>query len=212
MSSSIAAASLVMLVGPSAIGKSTLMNQVVAQNSDFGRVRVFTTRPPRSNDEAGMYRYLSISEAQEEIANGRVVQHATSPTTGMIYGTQLQDYTSRYNMLDTLSNVVDELRTLPFESTTTVTLYADPGEWHQWFLSRYPKQSDEASKRLEEAALSINWSLRDKNTYWLKNSSTMPIHETAANFIDIVLSQPTRTDVPSEALTMLALLAKGMWK
>ena len=41
---------LVMLVAPSAMGKSTIVHEVLACDARFGRVRSFTTRPPRADD------------------------------------------------------------------------------------------------------------------------------------------------------------------
>lgn len=206
----LSAKTLVMLVGPSCIGKSTLMNEVVRLNSEFGRVTGFTTRAPRPNDEPGQYRYYSNDEVEQKAAEGELVQSATSPTTGVIYGTEPQDYPAAYNLKDILANAVGDFRTLPFAQTVTISLTAPAEQWHGWFLSRYPEKSDEAIWRLEEAKLSINSSLDDPETYWLENPAEQ-IPETVAALINIVLDQPPKLSAPQEPRVMLELIEEGIW-
>lgn len=192
-----------MIVGPVAVGKSSLMNEVVAQNNEFGRVSGFTSRAARPNDEPGLYRYVSDDQAQNLIQSQNTVQYAVHPTTGAIYGTQLVDYPKHYNMLDTLANVVDELRTLPFEQTITVSLTTDPDAWTSWLMQRYPNPSDERTKRLKEAILSIEWSLgQTTNHYWLVNQPNQ-LNRTAERLIQLVQTTPAQTEVPPEAKKLL---------
>jgi guanylate kinase len=209
MNDKLADKTLVMLIGPSAIGKSTLMNEVIRQNSDFGRVGGFTTRDPRPNDEPGQYRYLDKPEVEHKIAEHTLVQYAIFPTTGQIYGTEIEDYPAKYNLKDILANAVDDFRALPFERIVTISLTAPNEQWQKWFMDRYPAPSDEANKRLGEATLSIDWSLRDPETYWLENS-TGNIQNAARELIDIVLQQPPITQSPHPR-AMLEQIERGIW-
>lgn len=201
---------LVMLVGPSGIGKSTVMNQVVRQSSEFGRVTGFTTRAPRPDDEPGLYRYYTKDEAYQKIADGTLVQHAEFPTTGHIYGTELHDYPARYNMKDTLANAVNDFRALPFEDTITIGLTAPAEQWRRWFLSRYPRPSDEALKRLEEAKLSIDWCLTDSRTHWLTNAEGK-VAQTATNLIEIVTTLPSHYGATNEPRAILKMIERDIW-
>ena len=168
----LATKTLVMIVGPAGIGKSTIMNEIVAQSDDFARVTDFTTRPPRPNDEPGIYRYLSVNDAATLVEHGQAVQYAVHPTTSAVYGTEAEDYPAPFNVLDTLSGVVESLRQLPFRHTVTISLTAAPHTWHDWFLSRYPEPSDERTKRLNEARQSITWSLAQTTQHhWLLNEA-----------------------------------------
>lgn len=202
---------LVMLVGPSGVGKSTLMNQVVRQSSEFGRITGFTTRSPRPDDEPGMYRYYSKDEVQQKVTTGGLVQHAEFPTTGHIYGTEAHDYPARYNLKDTMANAVDEFRRLPFADTVTIGLTAPAEQWRAWFLSRYPGPSDEALKRLEEAKLSISWCLSDSRTYWLSNSEGS-LAPTSTRLIEIATTRPSHYGSPTEPRAMLELIERGIWE
>lgn len=170
---------LVMLVGPAAVGKSYLMNKILDHDIDFGRVSVFTTRDARPDDEPGMFRYIPhddehISQLLDKIDAGEVVQYAVHPTSGRMYGSETTDYTKSFNMLATLSGIVDSLRQLPFETTRVVGVAVDPDIWFQRFNSR-PMTPDERGKRLSEALVSLKWLLDPAHTQeiiWINNTSS----------------------------------------
>lgn len=195
---------LVMIVGPTAVGKSSLMNEVVTLDADFARVSGFTTREQRSNDEPGLYRYLTNAAARQLIEHGEVVQFAIHPTTGDMYGTQPQDYPRRFNLLDTLSTVVGGMQSLPFKNTVTFSLTTDPSAWRNWLLARYPEPGEDRTKRLREAAQSIEWSLAQTSQhFWLVNRPN-DLRTTADELIAVVRSQSGPTDPPPEASELLS--------
>ena len=195
---------LVMIIGPTAVGKSSLMNEVVSIDAEFSRVSGFTTREPRANDEPGLYRYLTNAAARHVIEQGEVVQFAIHPTTGDMYGTQLKDYPKRFNLLDTLSTVVEGLQSLPFKSTITISLTTDPRAWQTWLLNRYPEADDEQRiKRLEEARQSIEWSMaQTTDHFWLVNQPNN-LRATAEQLIAIVRGETSPTTMPDEAPQLL---------
>lgn len=193
-----------MLVGPTAIGKSTVMNEVVTINADFSRVTGFTTRAPRSNDEPGHYRYLSVDDVKQIEARGDVVQSAINAGTGDIYGTELVDYSGRYCLKDTLSSAVSDFTKLPFKSHITISLTANPDDWLNWVLDRYPEPSLERTKRLKEAKQSIEWSLAQPSMLWLVNRPA-GVNDSAQSLIQLV-KQPQQVEVPREPAKMLTII------
>lgn len=199
---------LVMVVGPTAVGKSTVMNMVANTYRDYGYVESFTTRAPREN-ENGSYRFIALDEAYQLIDSGQTITNFKHPTTGDIYGTTASSYPQDYNLLDTLSTSVDEYRSLPFEQTLTITLTASPSQWLEWFLSRYPSDNPEARKRLAESAQSIKWSLSDQQTSWLVNQAG-DIASTASQLVKLVNQPPSSENAaPAEAYAMLELIEGG---
>ena len=198
-----------MLVGPSCIGKSTIMNEVVRLDERFSRVRSFTTRSPRTNDEPGHYFYLTADELEVKQANGEVISSVMFPTSGQTYGTLTSSYTSEYCLLDTLANSVEVYRNLPFANTIAVSVTTSAELWQKRFTGRYPKPSDEATKRLEEARLSINWSLNDTKTLWLVNRDSPK--ESATNLLQIIESGTATRDAAANVHAMLELIDRGMW-
>ena len=198
---------LVMLVGPSAMGKSTIMNEAVRLDPEFSRVRSFTTRQPRSNDEPHQYFYLTPDEVAAKRQAGEIVSEVIFPTTNQTYGTLHESYTGTYCLLDTLSNSVAEYRDLDFADTITISLTTTLGRWREWFLMRYPEANTEAMRRLEEAAISINWSLSDPETLWLINDDTP---ETIAKKLIAISRGAQPTDDGREmARAILDLIEKG---
>jgi ribose 1,5-bisphosphokinase PhnN len=212
------AENLVMFVGPAAVGKSFLMNRLAEQDIDFGRVAVFTSRDARPDDESGMFRYIPhddahISQLLDKIDAGDVVQYAVHPTSGRMYGSEITDYTKPFNMLATLSDIVNPLRRLPFQTTRVIGLAVDPDVWLRRFYDRYVEPSEEQRKRLNEAVGSLQWLLDPANVHeitWVDNTSS---DETAAvqSVIDTVKrNKPSDTATLRIAQTMLQRLRKEL--
>lgn len=199
-----------MIVGPSAIGKSTLMNEMVRMRDDFAYVRSFTTRSKRPG-EASYYDFITRDQALTIRENDEAITYVEHPTTHDLYGTTVASYPKRYNLLDTLSGSVVKYRSLPFKSTITIAVTAEPNEWRQWFLSRYPEPSPEAEKRLIEAKSSIEWALEDSSTYWVVNTPSNP-QQGAKHIIDIVTEPNFAVTAPHEMpYAMLKLIEEGIW-
>lgn len=158
-----------MLVGPTAVGKSTIMHEVVNQDAEFSYAKAFTTRPRR---EGEITTYRHVSGAQAEALRDAAYTYFTHPTTGIIYGTDAMTFNSRYTLLDTLSNAVDAFKSLPFERTITVSVTCDPEEWERRLKQRFPEPSEDRTKRLLEAKQSIEWSLAQADDHhWLVNAT-----------------------------------------
>lgn len=200
----LAATTLVMVVGPSSIGKSTLMNEVVGLDPRFGRVRSFTTRPPRANDEPGQYIYLTDQELSQRANSGKVITDVIYPTTGFHYGTVAESFSNSINLLDTLAHSVADYRRLPFARTITVSLTTEPQAWSEWLKERFPNGGDDYIKRLEEAIASITWSLKQTSDHhWLVNRPDA-LNRTAEILIELVNSGEPTSTTPPEAKTLLA--------
>lgn len=199
---------IVMVVAPAAVGKTTVMDQVVHLSPDFGRVPVFSTRDARPDDEPGMFRLsphddTHVSQLLDKIERRDVVQYAVHPTQGTIYGTEAGDYPAKYNLLATLSSVVKGMRALPFEQTFTIGLITDPDHWQQWFNERFPDAHKDRRKRLNEAEQSLEWLLGDDQTLWLYNQPGAS-EQTAQTLIHIVEREDQPKDLRHEAEQLLA--------
>ncbi len=196
-----------MIVGPAAIGKSTLMRTVSKLDTRFGYVRSFTTRPDRGDGQT-TYRHITNGEADQIKTSGEAITFLEHPTTGIIYGTDAASYSAEINLLDTLATTVNLYRSLPFKRTITISLTADPDDWETWLRARYPVASEERNKRLAEAVLSIDWSLEQKNqSHWLINRQN-DVTRSAQQLIALVDQQKSRSALPpAEASGMRARAA-----
>lgn len=204
---------LVMFVGPVAVGKSFLMNHVAEVAGDFSRVPVFTTRQPREDDEPGMFRYLPhddahVSELLGKIENREVVQYAIHPTSGHIYGSEISDHANAYNMLAMLSGGVEQLRHIPFKDTVIIGVAVPPPTWQRRLAARYPQPSEEKTKRLKEAVLSLEWLLSHDDVRWVTNAGD--IAATAQETIGIVkYNQQPATGGAQHARQLLEYIRKS---
>lgn len=203
---------LVMCVGPTAIGKSFIMNKAVELDDEFQRVSVFTTREPREDDEPGMFQPLMHDDENvwallDQMERGELVNFAIHPNTGRIYGTTPEDYSAKYNLLATLSGAVAQLQALPFASTHLIGLGSH--DWRQWMLERYPEDSSERQKRLREAISSLEWLLKTPGVTWLENPAGQG-KQTAQQLINIVKYNEAGDTSAREIAERMLMTAKEM--
>ncbi len=76
---------LLIIAGPSAIGKTTVAYSMLRRDSRYEFVRSVTTRPQRGDAYDAEYIYISVDEFRELIANGGVLEH--TEYAGNFYGT-----------------------------------------------------------------------------------------------------------------------------
>lgn len=80
------AAHMLIVVGPSGTGKSTLLNHLLSQRSDCGMSRSTTTRAPRGTEQNGVeYDFVDIPTFESKIQNGDFAEYAN--VFGNYYGT-----------------------------------------------------------------------------------------------------------------------------
>ena len=78
---------LLMLSGPSGVGKTTVAHRLLAKNINLSRVVTCTTRLPREGESDGVdYHFLEEKEFQRRVEAGKFLEHA------VVYGCLL--YTS----------------------------------------------------------------------------------------------------------------------
>ena len=76
---------LLILVGPSAVGKTTVANEIVKEHPVFSFIRSLTTRPPRGDGNDAEYLYTDRTGFLKEVECGGVLEH--TEYEGTLYGT-----------------------------------------------------------------------------------------------------------------------------
>lgn len=199
---------LVMIVAPTACGKSYIMEKVIHTNSDCRRVVDITSRDPRPDDPPGAFEYIPHDDRSIDAFLGRIdrrelVQYAVHPTTNNIYGSDLEGYTAEYNFLETLSNIVTFMRRLPFKRTVVIGIAVELSQWQTWFNARFGDNNDERRQRLEEAVMSLEWLMDPTHpdiVQWVENSPTLDASEA---IIDIVKHGASMTYPSAKTQAML---------
>lgn len=77
---------LLVLSGPSGVGKTTVAQRLLANNESLARLVTCTTRAPREGEVDGeAYHFLSVEEFERRVASGEFLEHAE--VYGQGYGT-----------------------------------------------------------------------------------------------------------------------------
>jgi guanylate kinase len=76
---------LLVLVGPSAVGKTTVANEIVGRHREFSFIRSLTTRLPRGDGNDGEYLYTDRAGFLSEVESGGILEY--TEYDGTLYGT-----------------------------------------------------------------------------------------------------------------------------
>jgi hypothetical protein len=155
--------SLIMFVGPTTIGKSMIINDIIqSENETYSSARSFTTRPPTDPDMANPYDFIphtdeGVSTILDKIDAGDLVQYVVHPSTGNISGSEPHHYHTPTTLIDLLPDHVNIMRQLPFKETQTVGIIAPSQHWALWFNERFPAYDQQRRRRIQEAGETLQW-------------------------------------------------------
>lgn len=159
---------LLMVVGPTGVGKSTLI-----ERSGFAFVPSDTTREPRPGEKQGIDMHFTKDYGQvvSDIKAGRFVQIAVG-ASGDLYATSEDSYPdSGVAIMPIMADVVPVFRKLGFKKTITVFI-APPSEQEWMNRIRKPGLSEkDIHDRLPEAIRSFQFALSDKQTHFILNEN-----------------------------------------
>jgi hypothetical protein len=169
---------LVPLIGPFAVGKTALMRAAEGLDPDFGRVRSFTTRARRAGESDDAYVFLPHNEdtlrrIHAQATARELVQFIVHPTTGSIYGSTVDSYSTAYSMLDTMPSSLTGLMPLPFRCVKKVAVAVPPDVWKDRVAERLQNDSaEDIRSRIAEGIANITWSLdQGDDLGWIVNGS-----------------------------------------
>jgi guanylate kinase len=87
---------LFVISGPSAVGKTTVVNHLLEKNPELSRVVTCTTRPIRENEQDGVdYLFLSKNDFQKKIENNEFAEF--SEVYDYYYGVLLEEIRNSMN-------------------------------------------------------------------------------------------------------------------
>lgn len=188
---------LILVVSPTSMGKSTVIKRVTELDERFGVVGSFTTRDPRPDESGKKFTYIPHTEEGlnslfQRIEKHEVVQYMIHPTTKHIYGTDISHYPKQYNMLDYIYSGIEGIRRLPFAASPVISIVAEPSQWVFWMNQRYPGGHPERHKRLDEAMLCFRWLLAQpiQTVHWVVNKDGQ-LDQSAQEVIRIGLGSHT---------------------
>lgn len=175
---------MLMFIGATCEGKNTVMSAVSKLDPEFQIVGTFTSREPRDSDITPYTYYENTDKGLQplldRIDRREVVQYAVNPHAHLIYGSELSDYFSTYNLGDVFASAVSSFRQLGFQKALAITVITEPSVWLQRFDERFPHGHPQRIARRDEAIDSFTWSLSQATSdhFWVENIDGKP--ETAA--------------------------------
>ncbi len=160
----------VAVVGPSAVGKSTLMAQSAAQDNRLTMILTQTSRPLRPEEKDGIDIHSRTKEEMlARIARQEYVQVAPS-LLGDIYATGPEDYPAEgIGTLAVLADALPVFRSLPFKSFKVIFVVPPSRERWQTQLKMHEFDADRLAKRVAEAKRSFTFALGSPDVRFVIN-------------------------------------------
>lgn len=164
----IGAIDLVIFIGPSGVGKTTLMSK-----SGWPYVLSDVTRPQRPEEREGIDYFFrnDYDQIMAELAAGQFVQAAVSPD-GELYTTRASSYPpDGPAAIAVVSQAVPIFRQLGFNRTLSVFIV--PPSFEEWMrrLGAHNMPAEQLAKRLVEARRSLQFALGDKEVHFILNDT-----------------------------------------
>jgi guanylate kinase len=160
--------SLLMVVGPSGVGKTSLINKlglkyIVGDN----------TRAPRPDEQEKVDYYFrqDYDRITEEIKNGRFVQVAVD-SGGDLKATRDNAYPgSGVAVMAVVADVIPVFRKLGFKKT--ISIFVTPPSYEEWMqrLNAHDLSAEQQTRRLSEAARSLEFALNDQEMHFVLNDT-----------------------------------------
>lgn len=177
---------LIVLSGPSGVGKSTVIAELLRRRADIHFSVSFTTRMPRPGEINGVnYNFVSKEEFERMIAEGELLEYAEY--VGNYYGTSLKVIQDQLNRgVDVLLDIeVQGAATVRCKCPDAVMIFIVPpslDELSRRLHGRNTDAEDVIAHRLEKAKAECSESV--KYDYIVVNSDVM----TAADEIQSILT------------------------
>jgi guanylate kinase len=159
---------LLMIIGPSGVGKSSLIDVL-----GIPYVISDTTRGIRPREQNGMDFYFRQDYAQivSELKSGQFVQVAVDPS-GDLKASKASYYPENgIVVMAIVSDVVPVMRKLGFQKT--ISAFITPPSYKEWMnrIKKHGLSEEEITKRLPEAVRSLNFALHDKDMHFILNDN-----------------------------------------
>lgn len=160
----------VAIIGPTAVGKTTLINKLISQHPTVQLIVTDVSRPARHGERDGTdYHFRSRTQMLERIKRREYVNLAPS-VTGDIYASHPGSYpTKGVGIMAVWADAIPYFRSLPFASFTPV--YVLPPRW-ETLLARMAERQftpDQLRGRLLEMRESLQFAISEQNLVFVIN-------------------------------------------
>ena len=177
---------LVIISGPSGVGKSTIRQQVLETISDAWYSVSMTTRPKRENEQEGIdYYFISKEQFLENIKNDNFIEYE-EVYNGDLYGTPKDAVFNKINAGISVFLEIDVIGALMVKEKypDTLMIFIMPPsmeELERRLVHRYTDTQEKIKERLEKAKKEITY--KDRYDKVIINDT---VEKTVQEFVDVV--------------------------
>lgn len=186
---------LFVLVGPSAVGKNTVMKRVMAKLPELRQLPTVTTRPIRKDEQQGREHYfVSLDDFRDMSANHELIEYQ-EVYPGWFYGTPrkllIEAFEAQKKMIADIEVVGASKLKEEFPDRVVLIFMAPPSldTLEQRLRSRGNMSEDEIAKRRERASFEMSYA--DRCDYRVTNDRLEP---TVGAVLDIITGELIRRD------------------
>ncbi len=140
---------LVLLIGPSGVGKSVILKRLRATHPELHFPRSATTRQQRDGEGTELYHFVTEEEFSDMERNGKFLETAVVHGVGH-YGTMVDEIVP---MIEQGKTVVREVDVQGFESISKNPLFAgNSAPYHLQSIFILPENTEQLVKRIQNRA------------------------------------------------------------
>jgi guanylate kinase len=191
---------LLMVIGPSGVGKTAIINRL-----NLKYIVSDTSREPRPDEKESVDYYFrqDYDKIVDEMKNGRFVQ-AVIDSGGDLKATSDSTYPeSGIAVMAVVAGVVQNFRQLGFRKTFSV--FITPPSFEEWMqrLDVHNLSAEQQALRLAEAARSLEFALNDKEVHLILNDNIEEAVNQTKNVLEGNIDQERETEARSIAEQLL---------
>jgi guanylate kinase len=203
--STLSSVDFVAVIGPTAAGKTTIINRATAMNDTVHLVVVTTSRDPRPGEQNGVdYHFARHDAMVKDIADRRFVQVAPS-ILGPLYATKPEAYaTEGYAVMPVIVQGLAAFAALPFKRMRRIVIL--PPSWEVWNerINSHSFTPEQLQRRLVEAKVSLEYAAVSCDTAYIMNDN---LSQATEEFLSIITEhKPGLTRVEGQMIAKKLLI------
>lgn len=210
----LASKSLLALIGPTAIGKSTLAKAVEAKYAPLiGESTSITTRNRRNTDPAG---YLTADEGYTlekvaELIQNKALTHYIVNPNGSVYANLPDSFPFTINLQPAVPASLEKIRKAGFKAVHYCYLYTNAATWS---IRLHERKGDSGYEgRLEEAMSSLQWALTHADSVHFISTAIEDTADSIEKVHSVALGKaPETSSIPDEIAQLLAVARAELTK